>query len=473
MQSRRDQVQAYFFVVGRLVSALMRASPDDQTTPTRRFVMGTVIGTLLGALVVAGFGIVGLIFPGGKTSWQAEGTIVVEKETGARYLYLNGALRPVLNYSSALLARDQSGGDPKLVSRNSLRGTPRGTPIGIPDAPDSIPERKNLSRAPWVVCARTATKPSGEQVPITHLRVGEEPSRGLASDEGVVVSTPDGTEYLVWQGRRLKLTGRSVIEALGYGDVVPFPVTSSWINTVPSGPDLAAPEIPNAGSRAPEVAGESATVGRIYEMRNPALDSEPSFYVMRSDGLSSLTPLAASLLLTTPASGAQPVGIGPEALSTTPISETDSTPEGYPAVPPTPRQLSQGGKTRPCASFRLGSGQSNTPTITVAPRDHGSTTARTDSDAVAERIAIPAGQGVLARDLPAPGVSGGTNYLITGLGVKYPLATPDVAGVLGYGGTEPVAVPGSLLSLLPSGPSLDPSTATVTREPGNTGDDAP
>ncbi|MGJ7908129.1 type VII secretion protein EccB [Actinopolyspora sp. H202] len=473
MQSRRDQVQAYFFVVGRLVSALMRASPDDQTTPTRRFVMGTVVGTLLGALVVAGFGIVGLIFPGGKTSWQAEGTIVVEKETGARYLYLNGTLRPVLNHASALLARNQPGGAPELVSRNSLRGTPRGTPIGIPGAPDSIPQQKHLIRAPWVVCARTATKPSGEQVPITHLRLGDGPSSGLGSDEGVVVSTPDGTEYLVWQGRRLKLTGRSVTEALGYGDVVPFPVATSWINTIPSGPDLAAPEIPNAGSRAPEVAGEAATVGRIYEMRNPALDSESSFYVMRSDGLSSLTPLAASLLLTAPSSGAQPVEIGPEALSTTPISETDSTPEGYPAVPPTPRQLSQGGKTRPCASFRVGSGQSNTPTITLTARNRSTTTASSGAEGVAERITIPAGQGVLARDLPAPGVAGGTNYLITSLGVKYPLATPDVAGVLGYGGAEPVAVPGSLLSLLPSGPSLDPNTATVTRKPGNTGDDSP
>ncbi|WP_017975484.1 type VII secretion protein EccB [Actinopolyspora halophila] len=473
MQSRRDQVQAYFFVVGRLVSAMMRASPDDQTTPTRRFVMGTVIGTLLGALVVAGFGIVGMIFPGGNTSWQAEGTIVVEKETGARYLYLNGTLRPVLNYSSALLARDQSGGDPKLVSQNSLRGTPRGTPIGIPGAPDSIPERENLSRAPWVVCARTVTKPSGEQVPITHLRVGGDPNRGLGSDEGVVVSTPDGTEYLVWQGRRLRLTGRSVIEALGYGDVVPFPVTTSWINTIPSGPDIAAPDIPDAGSQAPKVAGEPATVGRIYEMRNPALDSESSFYVMRSDGLSSLTPLVASLLLTDPSSGAKPVEIGPEALSTTPISETDSTPQGYPAVPPTPEEISRGGNTRPCASFRIGSGQSNTPTITVAPRDRSTTKTETGSESVAERITVPAGRGVLARDLPAPGVAGGTNYLVTSLGVKYPLATPEVAGVLGYGGTEPVAVPGALLSLLPSGPSLDPSTATVTRKPGTTGDSSP
>ncbi|NHD19513.1 MULTISPECIES: type VII secretion protein EccB [unclassified Actinopolyspora] len=477
MQSRRDQVQAYFFVVGRLMSALMRASPDDQTTPTRRFVMGTVIGTLLGALVVAGFGIVGLIFPGGKTSWQAEGTIVVEKETGARYLYLDGTLRPVLNYASALLARDEPGADPELVSRNSLRGTPRGTPIGIPGAPDSIPERENLSRSPWVVCARTTTNPSGKTVPITHLRVGSPAGHELGTDDGLVVATPDGTKYLLWQGSRLKLTGSSVTEALGYGDVTPFPVTTSWLNTLPSGPDLAAPEIPDAGGPAPAVAGRPATVGRIYEMRNPALEEKTSFYVMRSDGLSTLTPLVASLMLADPSTpdSKQPVEIGPEALSSTPISDTDTTPQGYPATPPTPEQISQDGGTRPCASFRVGSGQSSTPTLAVAPRDANSTGTTTppESGETAERITIPSGRGVLARDLPAPGVAGGTNYLITGLGVKYPLATPDVAGVLGYERADPVPVPGALLSLLPSGPSLDPNTATVTRQPGTTGDSSP
>ncbi|WP_344930143.1 type VII secretion protein EccB [Saccharopolyspora gregorii] len=173
MQSRRDQVQAYFFVVGRLISALMRGRPDEPSTPTRRFVMGAVIGTLLGCLVVAGFGVYGLIRPGGNTSWQQAGAIIVEKETGARYLYLQGKLRPVLNYSSALLAANNSTGGPqvKLVSQNSLQGVARATPIGIPGAPDSLPDAENLSRAPWVVCATTESSPAGTPTPITDLQV--------------------------------------------------------------------------------------------------------------------------------------------------------------------------------------------------------------------------------------------------------------------------------------------------------------
>lgn len=289
----------------------------------------------------------------------------------------------------------------------------------------------------------------------------------------MLVSTPDGTNYLVWQDRRLKLSDRSVTDALGYGDVVPFPVTTAWINTLPSGPDIAAPDLPNAGSPAPSVAGQPAKVGQIYEVDNPALNTAPSFYLMRSDGFSALTPVVASLILTDPSSGvgAQPIEIGPEALSTTPTSATDSTPEGYPAVSPRPVQISRGGSTRPCASFEVGASRPSTPTIRVVPRAETGTAAkpRSGSGTGAERITIPSTRGVLARDLPAPGVPGGTNYLITDLGVKYPLATPNVARVLGYGGVEPVAVPSALLSLLPSGPSLDPSTATVTQPPGATG----
>lgn len=64
MQSRRDQVQAYFFTVSRLVSAVMVGRPDDRTTPTRRFVTGTVVGLLVAALIAAGFGIAGAMSAG-------------------------------------------------------------------------------------------------------------------------------------------------------------------------------------------------------------------------------------------------------------------------------------------------------------------------------------------------------------------------------------------------------------------------
>ena len=155
MQSRRDQVQAYFFVVGRLVSGLMQGKPDVLEHPNKRFNGGTFLGLLLAGLLVAIFGIVGLMFPGGNNSWRVPGAVVLEKDSGARYVFLDGQLRPALNLSSALLAAGDAG---KLVSvtKSSLTGVPVGTPIGIPGAPDGLPMADRVNTSPWTVCAKPA-----------------------------------------------------------------------------------------------------------------------------------------------------------------------------------------------------------------------------------------------------------------------------------------------------------------------------
>lgn len=478
MQSRRDQVQAYFFVVGRLISAMMQGRPDDPATPTRRFVMGAVIGTIIGCLVVAGFGVYGLIRPGGKTSWQEAGAIIVEKETGARYLYIDGSLRPVLNYSSALLAANNpAGGSVKLVSQASLEGARRGAPIGIQGAPDSLPDAGNLSTAPWVVCAATETAPSGAEQPITDLQVRRPTGTVLNDDQGVLVSTPDGATYLVWQGKRLRLPPES-LNALGYAKHTPFPVTSGWINTLSSGPDLIAPDVPGIGTSLGTVGGRAARVGQVYEMNNPVLETS-DYYVLRQDGFAPLNQTMASLLVNDPDTAAayggqkpELIRLGIEALSEQPTSAADSVPEGFPSVPPQVERVDVGGSTRPCVAFGVNKGNAVTAKIGLVPRGEATGKGRPPSgaaeNALADRITVPPNQGILARDLPTPGVAAGTNYLISDLGVKYPLATPEVAGVLGYSGSAPMAVPSALLNLLPSGPSLDPASATVEQPLGIT-----
>jgi hypothetical protein len=75
---------------------------------------------------------------------------------------------------------------------------------------------------------------------------------------------------------------------------------------------------------------------------------------------------------------------------------------------------------------------------------------------------VQPGGGLLARALPAPGVKDGTLYLIVDVGVKYPLPSDDVAEALGYGDVAPVPIPTSLLALVPTGASLDPSAAKLS-----------
>src|SRR5260370_36270410 len=138
MRSRRDQVHAHAYVMGRLTSALVHAEPDAPESPLRRTSLGSFGGLMIGALLVAGFLIWGLIFPGSKAGALTAGELVVGKQTGARHIYARRELRPVPNWSSAPLLLN---GNPqlKIVSATSLAGPQKRPPPGNPAAPDPLP----------------------------------------------------------------------------------------------------------------------------------------------------------------------------------------------------------------------------------------------------------------------------------------------------------------------------------------------
>jgi hypothetical protein len=71
---------------------------------------------------------------------------------------------------------------------------------------------------------------------------------------------------------------------------------------------------------------------------------------------------------------------------------------------------------------------------------------------VADLIVVPAGAGALID-------TGGSLSLVTDVGLRYPLPTVDIPGLLGYGSVHPVRVPAGLVGLLPSGTALDPAAA--------------
>jgi type VII secretion protein EccB len=169
MQNKRDQLQAYRYMVDRLVSALVRAESESRETPMRRSNTGTVIGALIAVVAARGFGAYGLISRGGNTSWREPGSVIVERETGSRYLYLDGKLRPVLKYTSALLAAGGEQAQVRLVSRKSLSGVPHGTAIGIRGAPDALPALSALTAGPWSICNSSVQRSNGTDRPLVVL----------------------------------------------------------------------------------------------------------------------------------------------------------------------------------------------------------------------------------------------------------------------------------------------------------------
>jgi len=468
MQSRKDQVQAYFFVVGRLAAAVTHGKPDVLQAPNRRLNAGTVLGFMLAVLLMAIFGIYGIFVPGGDTSWRQAGAIVMDKTSGARYIYLDGQLRPVINYSSARLATGKSGsGQVISVSQKSLAGTPVGQPIGIVGAPDALPAAAQLDVGPWTVCAQPDENTTGSAAPTTTLLLAQPARPALSDRQALLVSTPDRAIYLLWQGKRHRLSDRTVLTTLGYGDTRPSAVTVGWLNPIPQGSDIAVPEIPGAGQPGPWIDGHQSLVGQVYEVRNPAIGSD-QLYVVRRDGVASLSRTGAALLLAAPSTqqaypnrAVQPIQVGPAGLSGVATSAGVDLAGGLPPVPP--EVITPPPNSLPCLRFGpaangelnvtaevLPLADVNAVAVAVAPHTAGT---------VVDRVAIPVGSGVLARDLPAPGATPGAAYLITEVGMKYPLASADVLAALGYSESSVVRVPAELLALLPTGPLLSTAGA--------------
>lgn len=129
MRSRRDQLQAYQFVRGRMVSALLLADPNTTDAPLRRISRTTFSGVMVGALAMAGFGVYGLINPGGANRWRSADRVVIESGTGARYVWHGGQLHPMLNFRlGQALPRGRPGGDDDAVARLAAWRRPRRPP---------------------------------------------------------------------------------------------------------------------------------------------------------------------------------------------------------------------------------------------------------------------------------------------------------------------------------------------------------
>jgi type VII secretion protein EccB len=467
MQSRKDQVQAYFFVVGRLAAAVTHGRPDVLQPPNKRTTSGVVLGFMVAALLAGIFGIYGLFVPGGDNTWRSPGAIVMDESTGARYVYLDGQLRPVLNYASARLASGNAGGGSVIsVSRSSLKDAPVGQPIGIPGAPDALPDSGKLRDSAWTECVQ----PDGT---VTLLIGTEAAGSPVPAAQGMLVSTRDGTIHLVWQGKRYRVADRTVLETLGYGDARPVPVVPSWLNPISPGPDITLPQVPAAGSPGPVIDGRQSRVGQVYKIHNSALGFD-QLYLVGADGLSALSRTSAALVLAAPAAKAaypdtpvQPIEAGPAALSGLPVAAGADFAAGLPAEPP--RIVTPAPTDYPCVRFKPAAQGELTAAAELLPANTVTTasvpTAAHQAGETADRVAVPPGAGVLARELPAPGAPPGTAYLVTEVGTRFPLADANVIGALGYSEASAVQVPGQLLDLLPMGPVLSTAAAMQAQAP--------
>ncbi|MGW3121600.1 type VII secretion protein EccB [Streptomyces sp. NPDC001107] len=420
MQTRRDHVQAYQFAMGRLASALVSGDPGRGDSPTRRSSLGSVFGVGLVALLCAGFWVYGLISPVPRDDWRKDGTIVLEKDTGNRYVYANGELRPVRNYASALLI---AGGrtTPETESTGSLAGVRHGTPVGIQGAPDTVPDPSALATGAWARCLPGTAAGKGQ----TLVFGPAVPLAALPADRQVLLSGPKGSRYVLLNGVKYPVPGASTLIALGMDDQPAVPATADWLATVPTGAALAAPVPPGSGKPAGKVAGHTAEVSQVFRTGTGGTEH---YYVMRSDGLALVNATEYALLAARPGAPA-PRQVGQPDIAAAPVSADHGTTGRLPDL--TGVHALTGGTV--CLT-ELADGRTR---ITGGAGGAGGTV-------------LPAGGGVLA--VPD---DGRTEYLITEQGLKYPIADADAARALGFADAKRrLTLPAGVLALVPDGPVL-------------------
>lgn len=476
MRSRKEQLQAYQFLRRRIGAAMVSGEPDTLDPPMRRVIRTSFAGVMVGAIVVAIFGLYGVFRPGGAEGWKdSDGSLVVEKETGAAYAYSEGELHPMLNYASARLFLGQGDAEPRRVSRGSLEGTPRTQEKGIADAPHSLPDPNDLVVAPWSVCA----DPNSPDAAAVSLLAGDAPESGaLAANEALVVTAGNQT-YLVWRNKRYLVPDDSILFPLGLQETAAQEVGVAWLNALPAGPELEFPTIPQLGQDGPSLPnGSSSRIGEIFVVDY----GDRQTHVLRMpDGLAPIPESVAQIIRASPQVQDEfgSLNFQPLLPATFAQAETTDPPGDLATYPEGITQAANVDRARRgvlCVTMTGTGGGNPTPVVSAVPEvpQEGRPVTAPPGPATptADAFYIEAGRGAVVGAVPHPNmpsaVQPSSRFLITDRGIKYPINTSDGSlEALGYAEAEIARLPVSMIQMLPSGPSLSRQAATEAA----TGDD--
>jgi ESX secretion system ATPase EccB len=460
MASRSDQLHSHQFTLQRVVGALAMRDPDPVSSPLRRIGGALFASVMFAVLAVAAVGVYGLLRPGGGDAWRQGNAMIIEKETGARFVYLDNVLHPVLNYTSALLILGNA--QPVHVARADLVGVTRGTPLGISGAPDPLPGPEQLITAGWTLCSRPAVSqpgaaPSGVE---SVLKVGGAPASDLMAGRGVLAADLTGGLHLLWQGRRYALTDPDlVMGAFAWSRASATPVSAALLNAIPAGADLGRVVLP-AGTRPSPVDGLRA--GDVVVVANQTGDQ--TFGVILDSGFADITPVQAGLLITAGANGGgQPKPMSqaqfvaaPKAASLKPTGD-NAPPE---RAPEQVRPAATGGI---CATFAPDAATvlSLAPTAAAAAGEVRVQRTAGDPGLTVDWIAVPPGRGAVVEALASPGAPVGALAVVSDLGLRFAVPSKEVLSTLGYPDVTPQRLPAALIALVPSGRALDPAAAVL------------
>ncbi|MEU5845127.1 type VII secretion protein EccB [Saccharopolyspora shandongensis] len=471
MANRRDQLQAYQFMMQRVVSALVVRETDPELTPLRRGVGAAFAGVMIAVLVAAGFGVYGVFTGVGGNAWQAEGSVVVERETGASYVYRQGALQPTLNFTSAKLLAGKNDVKVHRVSGKSLAGVPRRAVVGIPGAPDSLPEAQFALKDGWTMCSVPGRNAAGGPITTSTLFVGGSLSGGLPLEQRAVLArdAKDHMNYLIWRNHRYRIVGNpddtvkpeQVIRAIFGPQAVVLDAGTAWLNGLPAGQDIAPITIDDFGAPSTVLSGH-----RVGDLVHHPIGDREQYYLVRSDGLAPLTELQVRIVRGQ--YPVEPAAIAPSVANSAPVTTALSAPSGESAKPADVPELAPVPAERRATLCARTLDAATAPEITLGGDagvlDAGiATSAETaEGTKLADRVLVPAGGVVVVRAKASATDPAGSYHIVTDLGLRFPVPSEAVLETLGFSRADAVSMPAELVQRIPAGPTLDPAAALQT-----------
>ncbi|MEJ2869029.1 type VII secretion protein EccB [Actinomycetospora sp. OC33-EN08] len=237
MASRRELIESEDFQRRRGVAALLRgddlAIEDVPRRPNAALLAGVVVVVLVAAVSVAS----AFLTDRAPDGWRDEGTVVVDRDTGARYLATEGLLRPAPTLTAALLAGGRRG-EPVLVAHSRVLTMPVGTALpdgGLPQLPPALG-----GPVPLTACATGPERGARDQV-----AVYAGPVAGPATAFTGFLARATGTaETVLVAGGRTHPVDPGALGLLGWspGDVREVP--GPWLGLLPRGGTLSARAAP-------------------------------------------------------------------------------------------------------------------------------------------------------------------------------------------------------------------------------------
>ncbi|HZU57769.1 MAG TPA: type VII secretion protein EccB [Actinocrinis sp.] len=501
MATRKDQLDAFVFARRRMVANLVAPSPTGSDEAAPRPVKTFFTSAILSAIAVAGVAVLGVFKPSAPSGWESG--LVVDNSSGAEYVYSpqDKQLHPVVNVTSAKLLLGSS--FKKYDVPDSVINGPDvtiGAPIGILNAPPDVPSPGNVDLTQWTLCLDSAshadqTKSGGKT--ILEIGYGAGSDSTALQNTGFVAHDTNNTNYLIdgdyaYPIQDSAVTSQLVEVSVPQGTGAGPWVSDAWLKAFRPGTPLQLPSVAGLGDpvTAPDQLGRHIGDFGTVQGEN---GQQSGYYIQTEDGLVQVSAFVYSLYKVGPAgsngnvrqmslNGAQILNAKPRAELTSPTSLLNAGSD-WPQSLVT--LVDTDGKTPGFGVLCAGFSQSydgDLPHISLYYGTHlpqplpNGVSVQGTGQTLADYVLVKAGHAALARK-----VSGGNNlnsgpeYLITETGTQY-LMTPsaklpgaaadsqpvNAAQMLLYDKVQVTHVPQAWMSLVPTGPELDPARAGTT-----------